>query len=149
MDPIISTVTANKPPTSFRVEVDPSMLIGVQSIDKEHYALLTQLNRLIENPLAEPASESFAEVLSQLGPQICAHFDSEERVLRSCGMPADEVAEHVEAHTEILEQYAQMNCDLMEGKALARSEAMREVKGWIIDHLRNYDSRIKLYLPTP
>lgn len=149
MDPIISTVTANKPATSFRVEVDPSMLIGVQSIDKEHFALLTQLNRLIENPLAEPTSESFAEVLSQLGPQICAHFDSEERVIRSCGMPADEVAEHVEAHTEILEQYAQMNCDLMEGKTLARSEALREVKGWIIDHLRRYDSRIKLYLPTP
>jgi hemerythrin-like metal-binding protein len=125
------------------------MLIGVQSIDKEHYTLLTQLNRLIENPLAEPASESFAEVLSQLGPQICAHFDSEERVLRSCGMPADEVAEHVEAHTEILEQYAKMNCDLMEGKTLARTEALREVKGWIIDHLRRYDSRIKLYLPTP
>jgi hemerythrin len=149
MDPIISTVTANKPPTSLRLEVDPSMLIGVQSIDREHYALLTQLNRLIENPLAEPASESFAEVLSQLGPQICTHFDSEERVLRSCGMPAHEVAEHVEAHTEILEQYAQMNCDLMEGKTLARTEALREVKGWIIDHLRRYDSRIKLYLPTP
>ena len=148
MDSNISSMTANTPPTSFRIDVDPSMLIGVHSIDREHYALLTQLNRLIENPLAEPASESFAEVLSQLGPQISAHFDSEEGVLKSCGMPADEVAEHVEAHTEILERYAQMNCDLMEGKTLARSEALREVKGWIIDHLRRYDSRIKLYLPT-
>jgi hemerythrin-like metal-binding protein len=124
------------------------MLIGVQSIDREHCALLAQLNRLIENPLAEPASESFAEVLSQLGPQISAHFDNEEGILNSCGMPAGEVAEHVEAHTEILEQYAQMNCNLMEGKALARVEALREVKGWIIDHLRRYDSQIKQYLPT-
>jgi hemerythrin len=140
---------ADTPPTSFRIDADPSMLIGVHSIDKEHYALLTQLNRLIENPKAEPASETFAEVLSHLGPQISAHFDSEERVLKSCGMPANEVAEHVEAHTEILEQYARMNCDLMEGKTLARSDALREVKGWIIDHLRRYDSRIKLYLPTP
>jgi hemerythrin len=58
------------------------------------------------------------------------------------------VAEHVEAHTAILEQYAQMNCDLMEGKTLGRSQALLEVKGWIIDHLHRYDSRIKLYLPT-
>lgn len=149
MDSIISTVTANTPPTSFSIDVAPSMLIGVQSIDREHYALLTQLNRLIENPLADPASESFVDVLSHLGPQISAHFDSEEGVLKSCGMPAHEVAEHVEAHTEILEQYAQMNCDLMEGKPLSRSDALLTVKGWIIDHLRRYDSRIKLYLPTP
>ena len=123
------------------------MLIGVHSIDREHSALIAQLNRLIENPLAEPASESFAEVLSHLGPQISAHFDSEEGVLKSCGMPADEVAEHVGAHTDILEQYAQMNCDLMEGKTLGRTQALLEVKGWIIDHLRRYDSQIKQYLP--
>jgi hemerythrin len=139
---------ADTPPTSLRIDADPSMLIGVQSIDREHSALITQLNRLIENPKAEPASESFAEVLSHLGPQISAHFDSEEGVLKSCGMPASEVAEHVEAHTEILEQYAQMNCDLMEGKVLARADALRTVKGWIIDHLRDYDSRIREYLPT-
>jgi hemerythrin len=149
MDSIISSMTANTPPTSIRIDVDPSMLIGVHSIDREHSALLNQLNRLIANPLAEPASEPFADVLSQLGPQISAHFDNEEGILKSCGMPADEVAEHVEAHTEILEQYAQMNCDLMEGKTLVRSEALREVKGWIIDHLRRYDSRIKQYLPAP
>jgi hemerythrin len=139
-------MTANTPPTSFRIDVDPSMLIGVHSIDREHFALLTQLNRLIENPLADPASESFVDVLSHLGPQISAHFDSEEGVLKSCGMPAHEVAEHVEAHTAILEQYAQMNCDLMEGKTLARSEALREVKDWIVDHLQRYDSKIRKYV---
>ena len=84
---------ADTPPTSLRIDADPSMLIGVQSIDREHSALITQLNRLIENPKAEPASESFAEVLSHLGPQISAHFDNEEGVLKSCGMPASEVAD--------------------------------------------------------
>ncbi len=149
MDSLLSPVTANTPAPIFRVDIDPSLLTGVHSIDREHYALIVQLNRLLDNPLAGPASESFAEILSLLGPQISSHFDSEEDVLRSCGMPADEVAEHVEAHTEILEQYAQMNCDLMEGKPLTRSAALREVKSWIVDHLRNYDSRIKLYLPSP
>jgi hemerythrin len=148
MDSQISLARANASPPTHRIDVDPSMLVGVHSIDREHSALLSQLNRLLENPLAEPASESFAEVLSLLGPQISSHFDNEEIVLKSCGMPAAEVAEHIEAHTCILEQYAQMNCDLMEGKTLARSEALREVKGWIIDHLRRYDSRIKLYLPA-
>lgn len=148
MDSHISLVKPNASPATHRIDVDPSMLIGVPSIDREHSALISQLNRLIENPLAEPDSESFAEILSLLGPQISSHFDDEEMVLKTCGMPAAEVAEHVEAHTEILEQYAQMNCDLMEGKPLSRSDALREVKDWIVDHLRRYDSRIKLYLPA-
>ncbi len=147
-DSHISPASVNASPATHRIDVDPSMLIGVHSIDREHSALISQLNRLIENPHALPDSEPFADVLSPIGPQISAHFDSEERILKSCGMPAAEVAEHIEAHTEILEQYAQMNCDLMEGKPLSRSDALLEVKDWIVDHLRRYDSRIKLYLST-
>ncbi len=140
------TVFANKLPSSVPINVDTSMLIGVQSIDRQHGELITQLNRLIENPLASPSSEPFADILSHIGPQISAHFDSEESVLKSCGMPAHEVAEHVEAHTAILEQYAQMNCDLMEGKPISRTEALLAVKGWIVDHLHQYDCNIRNYV---
>ena len=121
------------------------MLTGVPSIDREHDALLVQLNRLLDNPQTQPASDSFSEVLSCLGTQIVAHFDSEENILKSCGMPAEEVAAHVRAHTEILEQYARMNCDLMDGKAPTRPEALCTVKNWIIDHLWQYDSKIAGY----
>jgi hemerythrin-like metal-binding protein len=139
-------MASNIPSGSHRFDIDRSMKTGVASIDREHEALFAQLDRLLENPQAHPESEPFADVLSHLGPQISAHFDSEERILKSCGMPAHEVAEHVDAHTGILEQYAQMNCDLMEGKALARTEALRMVESWIVDHLRQFDCRISEYL---
>ena len=122
-------------------------LIGAASIDKEHLALFAQLDRLHGNPSAHPDTEAFLEVFSRLGRQISAHFDSEEGILKACGMPPDQIAAHVQAHDEILEQYAQLNLDLMEGKKLTRSEALLTIKRWIIDHVVYHDTRIRAYLP--
>lgn len=130
------------------LDLDPSLRIGVASIDRQHDALFSQLNRLIENPGAITESEAFADILSQLGIEISTHLDSEESILRSCGMPADELAQHVQAHSDILEQYAQMNFDLMNGKPLPRSEALLMVKQWIIDHLMRHDLGIRKYFPA-
>ena len=141
-------MTTNHHHAPSRSGIDPSLLIGLPSIDQEHSALLAQFNRLLENHPGETTSESFSDVLSRLGPQISAHFDSEERILKTSGMPADQVADHVHAHTVILEQYTQMNCDLMEGKALAWPDALRMVKGWIIDHLQQFDAKLEDYVQT-
>lgn len=127
---------------------DRLLSIGVPSIDREHRALIYELNRLISAPDAHPSSEPFVEVLSRLGPQISAHFNNEEAVLKSCGMSANEIADHVEAHTDILEQYARMNSDLMHGRNLARSESLLAVKAWIVDHLQRYDAGIAKYIRT-
>lgn len=124
-------------------------LIGAASIDKEHQALFAQLDRLHGNPSAHPGTEAFLEVFSRLGRQIRAHFDSEEAILKSCGMSTDEVVEHVQAHDEILEQYARLNLDLMEGKALARPEILQMIRHWIIDHQMRHDIRITEYIPYP
>ena len=129
-------------------ELDPSMLIGVPSIDREHHALVSQLNRLIDDARADTGSAAFSEVLSQLGRQINAHFDSEEGVLRSCGMPIDEVAEHIQAHNEIIDQYATLNLDLMQGRQISRAGVLLMIKGWIVDHLLQYDTKIRKYFPA-
>ena len=129
-------------------ELDPSMLIGVPLIDSEHRALISQLNRLIGDVQAHTGSAAFSEVLSQLGRQINAHFDDEECILGSCGMPVDEVAVHVQAHSEILDQYATLNLDLMQGKQVSRAEVLLMIKGWFVDHLLQYDTKIRKYFPT-
>jgi hemerythrin len=128
--------------------LDRSMLIGVPSIDDEHRALFSRLNLLIDKPDALPESEDFCDILSRLGIEIDAHFHSEERVFTSCGMPDDEVADHIHAHTEILEQYTELNLELMQGRRFARSEVLLMIRDWIIDHLLTYDLRIRKYLPS-
>lgn len=137
-----SDLSSNQP------ELDPSLRIGVPSIDNQHLALICLLNRLIDDAQAHTGSATFSEVLSQLGQQISAHFDSEEGVLRSIGMPDHEVAEHVQAHSDVLAQYAQLNLDLMQGRQVGRAEVLQMIKGWVVDHLLQYDLNIRNYLPT-
>ena len=100
----------------------------------------------MSNPLAYPGTESFSEVLSQLGGQIKTHFINEERLLKSIGMPEADVESHVQEHSHILGQYTQLNLDLMQGKVANRSEALRMIKSWIISHVVHYDLEIRGYV---
>ena len=126
----------------------PSLLLGVPSIDSEHDDLVKQLDKLASQPDAIPNSERFTSILSQLADQINSHFTSEEKFFKSLPMPADEIASHVKAHTDILNQYAQLNFELMQGKALNRTDILVLIKSWIVEHVIRFDLNIKKYLPS-
>ena len=121
--------------------------IGLPAIDRDHVALVKQLDRLNSHKEAHPGGDTFSEVLSRLGHQINAHFDSEEEILRSCGMPPELVLAHIQAHTEIIEQYTLLNLDLMAGKYCSREDALSLVRSWIVGHVLNHDVKISEYLP--
>jgi len=124
------------------------VVTGVPAIDREHAALFVQLDRLLRDSGSHPSSELFSEVLGQIGTSISAHFRNEEGYLQSCGMPAADVAAHIKAHTLILEQYAQLNCDLMDGRAPGRTETIAMIRNWVVGHMRQFDTLIRDY-PAP
>ena len=117
-------------------------------MDLEHEALVAQLDRLNADPDAHPGTEAFSEVLSRLGRQINAHFDSEEAILRECAMPADLVLEHIRAHTDILDQYARLNLELMVGMVCSREDALGLIRRWIVEHVLHHDMKLSQYMPA-
>ncbi len=131
---------ARHPPVEFAIR------IGLPVIDREHVTLVRQLDLLNADPDAHPGGEAFSIALSELGRQINTHFDSEEQILRGCGMPPELVLEHIQAHTEILEQYARLNLELMKGKLHLREEALGLVRRWIVDHVLKHDVKISDYV---
>lgn len=128
--------------------LNPMLLIGVPAIDKEHGELARQLDELVANPQDQPDSANFLETLSQLGGQINAHFNSEEKFFKSLGMPDALVSNHVQAHTDILVQYTQLNMDIMQMKVPDRADVLKLIKNWIIEHIVRHDLTIRDYLPT-
>lgn len=127
--------------------LNPMLLIGVPSIDQEHGELARQLSELVGNPHDRPDSASFMETLSQLGIQINTHFNNEEEFFKSLGMPDALVSSHVQAHTDILVQYTQLNMDIMQRTAPVRADVLKLIKSWIIEHIVRYDLTIRDYLP--
>jgi hypothetical protein len=100
---------ARHPPLEFAIRV------GMPVIDREHVALVRQLDRLNDDKDAQPGSEAFSEILSRLGRQINAHFDSEEEILRSCEMPPNWYGSTSRRIPKFSSEYARLNLDLMNG----------------------------------
>ena len=132
---------------SENLSIDPSLSVGIPSIDQEHHELVRQLHRVMSNPDVYPGTEGFSEVLSQLGAQFKRHFMHEENLIRSLAMPEADVASHIRAHGHILEQYSQLNLDLMLGNRTDRSEVVKFLKSWITDHIVHHDLKIRAYVP--
>lgn len=121
-------------------------LIGLPTIDAEHGFLMDSLRRLHQAPADEVRSEPFLEVISRLGLQIIEHFGNEEKILTACGMPVADVESHIRAHSAILEQYAQLQDDLMCGKELQQSSILTMIQHWIVAHVAVHDTKITQHL---
>jgi PAS domain S-box-containing protein/hemerythrin-like metal-binding protein len=130
-----------------RSAIDPSLMTGVAFVDQEHHDLVLQLDRLLSDPYAYPGTLVFAQIVAQIGAQIEAHCGNEEKLFAAIGMPEKDVALHVQAHRLILEQCAALNHKLQEGKVPNRSEALRMLRNWIINHIVQHDFKIQAYLP--
>lgn len=126
--------------------VAPEHRIGLPTIDAEHSMLIESLRRLHQAPSGETRSEPFLEVISQLGQQLIQHFSNEEKHLKNCSMPAADVRSHIRAHNHILEQYTQLQDDLMAGKDLNQASILTMIQHWIITHVTTHDLKIRQHL---
>jgi len=126
--------------------VSPEFRIGLPAIDAEHGVLMESLRRLHLAPRDEPRSEPFLEVISLLGQQLILHFGNEEKHLNSCGLPNDEIRNHIRAHNHILEQYAQLQDDLMADKDINQSSVLTMIQHWIVTHITTHDLKIRQHL---
>lgn len=115
---------------------------GIRLIDQQHGELLYTLDHLTDEGALKPHSDEFLEAFSHLGSMLIKHFQDEEEVFTSGGMPVHDAFEHIAAHTRIIEQYAEINFDVMSQKPDALGSLASLLKRWIIDHLLEYDLKI-------
>lgn len=118
---------------------DASLQIGLPAVDRQHRALINELNRLIADTAAVPSSEAFSDILTQIGRQLGAHFGYEESLFEALGLSGEEIARHLAAHEEILSQYVELNIDLMHAQTRTRPEVLAMVRDWVRTHIVVHD----------
>ena len=91
-------------------------------------------------------SNDFIDAVIRLGELIYMHARNEELILATTSMPESEVKMHKAAHTQIIEQFANLSFMLLEGERLTRVEILRRVRRWIIEHHIEYDLKIRAYI---
>jgi len=120
------------------------LTVGIPQVDREHAELLAEIGRLVGPPAVRIDSEAFTDIASRLGRRLADHFESEERIIERCGLSSDEIAAHRLAHRDILEQYAELQFDLMFGLSRTPAEIMAMIHGWIVEHQIVHDLKLRL-----
>lgn len=115
------------------------ILLGIAPLDAQHNQLDRLLQRLLEWPGAAASDEHVVDILSLLGQQLIDHFEAEERHMHAQGMAPHEIERHRIAHNQILDQYAQLNLDTVQGRPRTAAEIGERVKVWVRDHLHTFD----------
>jgi hemerythrin len=124
-----------------------AMSTGVATIDDHHKAIVTILDKMASASDLPVMSELANDALTDLGRILQLHFAVEETYLKKCGMPEEDLAEHLREHYKILEQYAEINFQAMTQGQMRIKDISATVKAWAVDHVMAYDLAIRNYLP--
>lgn len=125
-----------------------SLSVGSQAIDEQHKAIFSILDHLLLMN-GQSFTEGLASVLEDLEQLLRMHFVVEEGYMKTLGMPADELKDHLGQHREILDQAAIVISDAASGGVASVKDIAGKVMPWVIDHVVEYDMNIRHYLSAP
>lgn len=119
--------------------------VGIPVIDEQHEMLCKLVGRLLEHPEALGNNVLVVDVLTDLGKFLILHFKTEEEFMRQLDLPAEEFEAHLRAHSEILDQYAELNMAIAQGKRHTAGDIFEMTRQWLAGHQHRFDLRLADY----
>lgn len=134
-----------------------SLELGNEQIDREHKGMLGQINRLFDAVFIECdrlaaehgnacRSACIVAAVVALRSVAAEHFRSEEALMGAADYPA--MKQHVEQHTELLEQLEQIEAHFIAKRADSLPHAVRFLREWFEFHVDTYDRALVRWLNT-
>ena len=127
---------------------DDSLAIGVEKIDEQHQQLFIALNSLIDAIEMGKGAEELKKALDFLVNYTATHFADEEVIQKQCAFPDFE--RHRRIHeafkSDVIKMAGQM--DKLESSAATVKEVRLKVGEWLINHIKNEDSKIRAFVKT-
>jgi hemerythrin len=122
-----------------------TLRIGLPVIDAQHRMLTELVDKLIARPKAKIDSEQASEIFFKVSRLVEIHFETEEGMMRHCGVPADLFERHRQAHNRILDECAQISVQVMAGRSMTVAEVFPMLRNMIVGHIVEYDLALKDY----
>ncbi len=124
------------------------LVLGHQTIDDHHQALVRVMDRLACYPAQHLNEEEVVNGLSELLSLFDMHFAVEEALMRSLMMPENEVIEHHNQNSAILESLADMLILAMTDRRKTINDIIDKLRNMVVLHIREDDMWLHTYLPT-
>jgi len=120
-------------------EWNDSYSVKITNIDGQHQKLFRMASELHAAMLAGKAQTSTANILERLVQYVKVHFAYEERLMREAGYPG--FAAHKILHEDLTRQVLQFQADLEAGKQTLNVSLLHFLKKWLLNHIKNEDSK--------
>ena len=123
-----------------QIEWTEEFSIGIASIDREHEALIVQINQLYEQLNLPTDTETIESMLEELQSDFSAHFALEELLMQEAGFA--ELEAHRQDHERLLDQIHDLNFHFAEDPDKGKELLINFLSGWFSQHFRGFDARL-------
>ncbi len=121
------------------LELDPTLLTGVEDIDRQHRELFDRLGRLLDASRERRGREEVLRLLEFLGGYAVEHFAAEDREMEASGYPRSDG--HRAEHRQFVKELEILRHELKsEGPtALFVIHVQNRVTEWLREHIYRTD----------
>jgi len=117
---------------------DDSLLLGIETVDKQHKSFFTLLNEIITLSENDDAEGKVMDLLNRLEIQSECHFKTEEALMREANSPNME--EHINQHNLFQKKTKDFMVVYSYGNKVLINKIIAFMKQWLITHIREFDA---------
>ena len=117
---------------------DDSLLLGIETIDKQHNSFFTLLNEIISLSENNDNENKVLNLLSELEMHSECHFKTEEALMREANSP--NLEEHINQHIIFQKKTKDFMVVYSYGNKVLINKITAFMKQWLITHIREYDA---------
>ena len=117
----------------------PQLLTGVDSIDRQHVAIITIINHLSICSQEGQGKEQLKQMMKFLEGYVTTHFDDEEKYMKKYNYP--HLNDHRAKH-EIFKKFVhdlKIKIQTEKSSSILHIKAIKTLKEWIINHVTKVD----------
>lgn len=126
------------------IEWKPEYSVAVDSIDKQHQALVALIAHLQEAMLEGRTKQVIAPLFASMNRYTKYHFAYEENLLEENAYPGLDA--HRQEHARLIVELKELESKYLGGSLHAGAPLMKLLRSWLVDHICVHDKEYGVFL---
>ncbi len=128
------------------IEWKPEYSVAIESIDKQHQALVALIAHLQQAMLEGRTKQVVGPLFASMNRYTTYHFAYEERLLEENAYPGLDA--HRQEHARLIAELKELESKYLQGSLHAGAPLMKLLRSWLVDHICVHDKEYGVFLST-
>ncbi|MGR9051813.1 MAG: bacteriohemerythrin [Gammaproteobacteria bacterium] len=121
---------------------DDKLILGIDSVDKQHKRLIDLINRLDEAVAVGLDPNTLVETVDALLDYTVYHFSYEEQLMQRAGYASNLLRQHRDEHKEFIEKMRSARNEAIDDPSKLPEELLDYLVNWISHHILKTDKHM-------